>query len=150
MKVTGFIPEGCSERDFRIEHDGRTWYAVRSGSLFECNGCRGTLKKIKQEILEGRLPDSAAMDDTAVADAPEPLSEAKGRSTWECVHPAAIVAAYFNVICNAATNSDRALILESLDSYGYVRPDGLVDMAAAGREFLRVRNLPPASLTPGP
>ena len=56
MKVTG-IPRDDGAKDYSIQHNGTNYKAVKCGSLFLCNGMKGTLKEIKVHIANGSLDD---------------------------------------------------------------------------------------------
>ena len=127
VKVKGIVDE-CGVKHFEITNTdtGEIHIAVRSGLFFEVGEFRGTLKQCKQIVS-----DSAVRH---FADAPE--EESDSSSTWDCVHPAALLAMVVSGGSAAAiADGENSEIDRCLDAFGYLRKDGSVDIDRAIREF---------------
>ena len=124
VKVKGIVDE-CGVKHFEITNTdtGEIHIAIRSGQFFEVGEFRGTLKQCKQIVS-----DSAVRH---FADAPE--EESDSSSTWDCVHPAALLAMVVNV--GLRHRVEHSEIDRCLDAFGYLKKDGSVDIDRAIREF---------------
>ena len=127
MKVTG-IPRDDGAKDYSIQHNGTNYKAVRCGSLFLCNGMKGTLKEIKVHISNGSLDD----------DEPEPDPVQYYRGLWDCVHPCALLVLITDALRSGEDVSDQIHreVAVTLDKYGWGR-DRNEDLVNADRQFRR-------------
>lgn len=129
MKVTG-IPRDDGAKDYSINHNGTNYKAVRSGSLFLCNGVTGTLREIKRSIIDGSL----SIGETD----PDPSEDIIG--TWDCVHPCALLALITDALRSGEDIPDHVYreIAVTLDKYGWGQ-DISEDLVRADKEMRNFR-----------
>jgi hypothetical protein len=126
MKVTG-IPRDDGAKDYSIKHNGTNYKAVRSGSLFLCNGMKGTLKEIKEHIASGSMTE----------DEPETESvQVLEPGLWDCVHPCALLVLITDALRSGEDVPDQVFreVSVTLDKYGWGR-DISEDLIRADREM---------------
>lgn len=129
MKTTGKLRDDGS-KDYSIHHNGTTYKAVRSGSLFLCNGMKGTLKEIKESIAAGSLDDQK----------PEPQAVQQMSGTWDSVHPCALLVLLTDPVSLTSGITDEVYkeVSRTLDNYGW-KFDGVPDVERAEREMDRFK-----------
>ena len=116
------------DKDFEIHlSNGEVVTAERTGSKFRVGDSVGTLKEIKQEVVDGARWDSVA--DSEETDSPSGNS-GNQCNPWDCIDPCAFLV---YMICGRPI--DDTLITETLDSYGWLTPEGKPDMGYAERQF---------------
>jgi len=125
MKVTG-IKRDDGEKDYSIQHNGTNYRAVKSGSLFVCNGVKGTLKNIKDSIASG----SISCDELEG----QPVQDCIG--TWDCVHPCALLVMLTDPVAmtKGVTDSVYKETRRTLSNYGWML-DGVPDTIRADKEM---------------
>ena len=102
-------------KDYVIEHEGVQYLCTRQGQKFELHGRVGTMKSLKEYVATlGNEPE--APQETVVLD----ISR-----EWK-TDPAALLAMLYE-----GMTVDRDAIMDTLDSWGYVTPDGDVDTVSA-------------------
>lgn len=115
------------DKDFEIHlSSGEVVTAERSGSKFRVGDSVGTLKEIKQEVLEG-----ARWEDTT-NDAEPSGTSGNSLNPWDCVDPCALIVYLLKGLDNMVAES---LILDTLDSYGWLTPEGKPDIDSADRQI---------------
>jgi len=115
VKVKGVLDE-TGVKNFMITNTetGETHVAIRSGQKFEVGEFRGTLAQCKDLVGASKV--------VHFADAPpEPESN---HSTWDCVHPCALLILH-------AGSVDDPEIKRTLDAFGWLLPDGKLDIEHA-------------------
>lgn len=132
VKVKGITDE-CGVKHFSITNTdtGEIHMAIRSGQMFELGEFRGTLKQCKQLVSDQKVVHFADAKD----EEPKESSE-----TWDCVSPAALLAMVVhggegNVM--ELIDGKNSEVERTLDSFGFMKPDGSIDFASAMREFER-------------
>lgn len=122
MKTTGIYEDG-EKIGYRLEHMGNTCDCLRQGQEFVYCGDKMSLSRAKKEFL---------LDCEAPQEQPEEKPQTDG--TWDCIHPAAWLAMFVYRV----DHPGREDMLKTLDAYGYLKPDGEIDMDTVGRELERV------------
>jgi len=125
MKVKG-IKRNDGKKDYRISHENKNYKAVKCGSLFLCNGMKGTLKEIKVHISNGSLDD----------DEPEPDPVQYMNGLWDCVHPCALLVLITDALRSGEDIPDQVFKegAVTLDKYGWGRNAG-EDLVRANKEM---------------
>ncbi len=126
MKTTGKLRDDGS-KDYSIHHNGTTYKAVRSGSLFLCNGMKGTLKQIKESIADGSLDNQK----------PEAQSVQQMQGTWDSVHPCALLVILTDPIAMTKGVSPAFYkeVKRTLNNYGWTVDGAIPDYIRADKEF---------------
>ena len=115
VKVKGVLDEN-GVKNFMITHvdSGEVHVAMREGQKFTLGEFKGTLAQCKQLVADGKV--------VHFADAPpEPESN---HSTWDCVHPCALLILH-------AGSVDDPEVKRTLDAFGWLLPDGKLDIEQA-------------------
>lgn len=118
MKVYG-VNRCDGTRDYVIEHEGVQYLCTRQGQKFELHGRVGTMKSLKEYV--STLGDEPEEPQESV----EPVMNREWRTD-----PAALLAMIYE-----GMTVDRDDIMETLDSWGYVTPEGEVDTESARRSI---------------
>lgn len=121
VKVKGVLDENGIKNFMLTNTDtGEVHVAMRDGSKFEVGEFRGTLKQCKELVGASRV--------IHFADAPpEPESN---HSSWDCVHPCALL-----ILLAAGGDVSTAEIDRTLNSFGWLRPDGEHDALGAKENY---------------
>lgn len=123
--------------DYRIYSDRGVFYAMGlPNGEFRCGDLVGTLKFIKKMILSGQARPGA-IDDTAdyIAEDGDHIAEDDSdRGTWKCMHPCALLVM---IVGSEAAHPQQADVLHTLDSYGWLTPEGTPDYRRALAEKQR-------------
>jgi hypothetical protein len=115
VKVKGVVDD-TGVKNFMITNTdtGEVHVAMRSGQKFEVGEFRGTLAQCKAMVGANKV--------VHFADAPpEPDSN---HSAWDCVHPCALLILH-------AGSVDDPEIKRTLDAFGWLLPDGRLDIEQA-------------------
>lgn len=115
VKVKGVLDEN-GIKNFMITNTdtGEVHVALRDGQKFILGEFRGTLAQCKQLVSVSEV--------VHFADAPpEPESN---HSTWDCVHPCALLILH-------AGSVDDPEVKRTLDAFGWLLPDGKLDIEQA-------------------
>ena len=123
VKVKGVLDEN-GVKNFMITNKdtGETHVALRDGQKFLLGEFKGTLAQCKQLVSEDKV--------VHFADAPpEPESN---HSSWDCVHPCALLIKlwtepHIEYMPEGLTDE----ISRTLDSFGWLDRDGMLDIDAA-------------------
>lgn len=121
VKVKGVVDE-TGVKNFMITNTdtGEVHVAMRSGQKFEVGEFRGTLAQCKAMVAESKV--------VHFADAPpEPESN---HSSWSCCHPCALLILH-------AGSIDDPEIKRTLDAFGWLLPDGRLDIEEAEKNIER-------------
>jgi hypothetical protein len=128
-KTTGIVNPETGKKDFEIEReDGYCELARREGSKF---------------VVFDMAPASLSQCKEIVADwdydtgSDEGITPCEGRGTWDCVHPAALLARIAS--CHADVANDPEVV-RTLDAFGYIKPCGYFDIETAGKEYMKWKN----------
>ena len=129
MKVTG-VKRDDGLKDYQISHGNKNYTAVRSGSLFVCNGIKGTLREIKDYISSSK--ETAELE-------PQPVQERAG--TWDSVDPCALLVLLTDPVLMARGVPDAVYkeVSRTLCNYGWKTDDGFPDRRRADREMCNFR-----------
>lgn len=130
MKVTGKERDDGG-KDYLISHNGKTYMATKSGSLFCCEGvATGTLKAIKEKIIQMSFLGEVSVNDKEVEVDPKPDI---GIGLWGCVHPCALLV--LTVGDRALDDEMRKQFILTLDNYGWLMECGSPDYRRAMRDY---------------
>ena len=133
-KTTGIVNPETGKKDFEIEReDGYCELARREGSKFVVFGMVPSSLSICKEIVADWDYDTDSEDSSS----PCTDSPCGGRGTWDCVHPAALLARIAS--SNGAVISDPEVV-RTLDAFGYIKPCGSIDIEMAGKEYIKWKN----------
>ena len=131
MKVIGILNPETGLKDFEIEReDGKCVLARRDGtsSKFSVFDMAPTTRDQCKEIVADWDFDT---------DSDEGITPCEGRGTWDCVHPAALLARIAS--CHADVANDPEVV-RTLDAFGYIKPCGYFDIETAGKEYMKWKN----------
>ena len=115
MKVFGVLNDTGS-KDYVIECLGERYLCRRRGQKFELHGRVGTMKELKRYVAEEASQAEPEPEETVVLD----ISR-----EWK-TDPAALLAMLYE-----GMTVDRDAIMDTLDSWGYVTPEGEIDTVSA-------------------
>ena len=121
VKVKG-IQDESNIKHFQITNTdtGEVHIAVRDGQKFVLGEFRGTLAQCKSLVAASKV--------VHFADAPpEPESN---HSSWDCVHPCALL-----ILLAAGGDVSPDEIDRTLDSFGWLRPEGEHDALGARENY---------------
>lgn len=139
LEAVGMLSKEGIKIGYRIQHDGKVYEATRTADeRFECEGFIGTLKQVKQKIYDGCLDHFAdltwgveARTTTRCPDVMENHQDKESfQSTWGCVHPCAMMILF-------CTKLDHPEVLRTLDSYGWLLPNGVPNIEEARKSMSR-------------
>lgn len=136
MKVKG-IKRDDGKKDYQISHENKSYTAVRNGSLFLCNGMKGTLKEIKDYIASCPTESGPSEEDEL-----ETQGVHQGYSTWDCVNPCALLVLLTDPMTVTRGVPDQVYkeVSRTLDNYGW-KIDGQPDTSRADREMSRFKSI---------
>jgi len=121
---------------YHINHDGVEYKAIRTGSLFYCNGAAGTLKEIKTMIQEGDVPREVDSQPVQSVDS-QPVQSVTPADIdvglWSCIHPCALLV--LTVGDRALDDDMRKEFITTLDNYGWLTEKGSPDYRRAMHEY---------------
>tara|TARA_R110000824_G_scaffold136839_2_gene300689 strand:+ start:3048 stop:3509 length:462 start_codon:yes stop_codon:yes gene_type:complete len=136
MKVTGKERDDGG-KDYLISHNGKTYMATKSGSLFCCEGVTDTLKVIKKMIEDGMIEviESMQLGEVSVNDKEAEVDPKPdiGIGLWGCVHPCALLV--LTVGDRALDDEMRKQFILTLDNYGWLMECGSPDYRRAMRDY---------------
>ncbi len=120
VKVKGVLDEN-GIKNFMISNTdtGEVHVALRDGQKFVLGEFRGTLAQCKSLVSASKVVHFADSK-------PEVESN---HSAWDCVHPCALL------ILLAEGGVSRKEIDRTLDSFGWMTPDGERDIKGAGENY---------------
>ena len=121
VKVKGVLDE-TGIKNFMITNTdtGEVHVAMRDGHKFVLGEFRGTLAQCKSLVAASKV--------VHFADAPpEPESN---HSSWDCVHPCALL-----ILLAAGGDVSPAEIDRTLDSFGWLKPEGEHDALGARENY---------------
>ena len=125
------------DKDFEIHlSNGEVVTAERTGSKFRVGDSVGTLKEIKQEILDA-VEMCGVWEGVSDADDNEGPSGTTDNicNTWDCVDPCAFIVYFLNDRSFA-----ESLMLDTLDKHGWLTPEGKPDIDSAERQIKSAMN----------
>ena len=121
------------DKDFEIHlSNGEVVTAERTGSKFRVGDSVGTLKEIKQEVIDGARWEGVT--DTDDIEGPSGTTDSIC-NPWDCVDPCAFIVYFLNDRSFA-----ESLMLDTLDRYGWLTPEGKPDIEYAERQFKTAMN----------
>ena len=117
VKTKGVLDE-TGTKNFMITNTdtGEVHVAMRDGQKFTLGEFTGTLKQCKELVAEGKVVHFADAQ-------PEPESN---DSSWDCVHPCALLIR----LCGMQLSHNNEL-RRTLDAFGWMKPDGTPDFEGA-------------------
>jgi hypothetical protein len=121
IRTVGQLRED-GEKDFVLHlSNGETVTAERKGNKFRVGMIIDTLKNIKLSVEDGlRWEEFESVElNTSMA----------YNNPWDCVDPAALLA----VIVHEHEELRTEHVLAALDNYGFINPDGSIDVESAER-----------------
>jgi hypothetical protein len=121
VKVKGVLDE-TGVKNFMITNTdtGEVHVAMRDGQKFVLGEFTGTLKQCKELVAASKV--------VHFADAPpEPESN---HSSWDCVHPCALL-----IKLASTTFKHEEEIHRTLDAFGWMKPDGTPDFEGADKNY---------------
>lgn len=132
MKVKGMQrPDG--KRDYVLSHNGRQFLAVNHGHYFLLEGVSGTLKSLKQRVIEGYFD---VVPDRPIEVSPDDPSEAEDYDSkpqlWDCVEPCALLTLLFLEHPSGKYGSE---IFRTLDNHGYLNEAKFPDEERARHDY---------------
>lgn len=132
LKVKGVLDES-GVKNFLIETpDSGSYFAMRQPNgkfTVGDDGVSRTLKQCKEVVANDAV--------VFFADATEPSGPPQRDETWDCVHPCAMLAMIY---AGVGVGSDSECISpheirRTLDAYGWIDSDGLIDVVAADENY---------------
>ena len=127
VKVKGVLDEN-GVKNFMITNKdtGETHVALRDGQKFVLGEFKGTLAQCKQLVSEDKVVHFAD-------NPPEPESN---HSSWDCVHPCALLIKIINEMHFEYVEGNLFPEIErTLDAFGWKSPDGDHDIEGAEENY---------------